>query len=205
MWSSLPSSFPKQFSPKATGGAEQSGSLWSACGECDAVVGCQCTSEMRRASMSTKRAFCFSLKSFHLFLGGEGGFTYPGFIKQNMVRTRWEIPVGHKLHNTSGLNVGKTVAGGADSDWRKRRGRTQGHGACGRLCEEQSAYVRDDRPLHVIFWFLLPLRPRLLPPSLSRVPQQHRADCACHFSPSKENIHAKGQEANPGFSLHGIC
>ena len=83
--------------------------------------------------MSTERAFCFSLRSFHLFLGGEGGFTYPGFIKQNMVRTRWEIPVGHKLYNTSGLNVSKTVAGGADSDWRKGRDRRQGHGARGRL------------------------------------------------------------------------
>ena len=30
--------------------------------------------------------------------------------------------------------------------------------------EEQSAHVRDDRTLHVIFWFLLPSWPRLLPP-----------------------------------------
>ena len=27
----------------------------------------------------------------------------------------------------------------------------------------------------------------------------------CHFLPSKENVHAKGQETSSGFSLHKIC
>ena len=41
--------------------------------------------------------------------------------------------------------------------------------------EEKSAQIHYDMTFYIIFWFLLPLWPRLLPPPASHfVPQKHR-------------------------------